>query len=67
MEHVEKLMSLFRPDSQLSLLNRKGVLRKPHPDLVTVLRKAKNLSELTGGTFDVTFAEVKNKKVDVLT
>ncbi|MBT7406099.1 MAG: hypothetical protein HN754_08310, partial [Opitutae bacterium] len=30
-EHIEQLMSLYRPDSQLSLLNRKGVLRNPHP------------------------------------
>jgi thiamine biosynthesis lipoprotein len=59
-EYVEKLMSLFRPDSQLSLLNRKGVLRNPHPDLVGVLRTAKNLSELTGGTFDVSVQPLWN-------
>ena len=28
-EHVEQLMSLYRPDSQLSLLNRKGVYEIP--------------------------------------
>ena len=53
-EHVERLMSLYRPDSQLSLLNREGVLRHPHPDLVSVLTKASELSQLTGGAFDVT-------------
>ena len=53
-EHVEQLMSLYRPDSQLSLLNRKGVLRNPHPDLVTVLRKSMVFSKLTEGAFDVT-------------
>ena len=53
-EHVEQLMSLYRPNSQLSLLNRKGVLRNPHPDLVTVLRKSMGLSKLTEGAFDVT-------------
>ncbi len=59
-EHVEQLMSLYRPESQLSLLNRKGVLRNPHPDLVTVLRKAINLSKLTGGAFDVTVQPLWN-------
>lgn len=53
-EHVEELMSLYRPDSQLSLLNRQGVLRHPHPDLVAVLTKASELSRLTQGAFDVT-------------
>ena len=38
-EHVEKLMSLYRPDSQLSVLNRTGVLQHPHPDILMVLRK----------------------------
>ena len=53
-EHVEQLMSLYRPDSQLSLLNRQGVLRHPDPDLVVVLNKALELSLLTEGAFDVT-------------
>ena len=53
-DHVEKLMSLYRPDSQLSLLNRRGALYNPHPDLVTALTKSIELSRLTGGAFDVT-------------
>lgn len=53
-EHVEKLMSLYRPDSQLSVLNRTGVLQHPHPDILTVLRKATALSKLTQGAFDIT-------------
>ena len=53
-EHVEQLMSLYRTDSQLSLLNRHGSLRNPHPDLVTTLKKSIDLSRLTRGAFDVT-------------
>ncbi|HCP38949.1 MAG TPA: thiamine biosynthesis protein ApbE [Verrucomicrobiales bacterium] len=53
-EHVEQLMSLYRTDSQLSLLNRQGSLRNPHPDLVTALKKSIDLSRRTGGAFDVT-------------
>jgi len=53
-EHVEQLMSLYRTDSQLSLLNRQGALRNPHPDLVTALKKSIDLSRRTWGAFDVT-------------
>ena len=53
-EHVEQLMSLYRTDSQLSLLNRQGSLRNPHPDLVTTLKKSIDLSRRTRGAFDVT-------------
>ena len=53
-EHIEQLMSLYRTDSQLSLLNRQGSLRNPHPDLVTALKKSIELSRRTGGAFDVT-------------
>jgi thiamine biosynthesis lipoprotein len=51
---VEDVMSLYRPDSQLCRLNREGVLDDPHPHLVTVLRRAGEISERTGGAFDVT-------------
>lgn len=54
LEHVENVMSLYRPDSQLSRLNRDGILRDPHPDLITVLTAAEELSRLTEGAFDVT-------------
>lgn len=53
-ERVENLMSLFRPESQLSRLNRTGCIERPDPDLVRVLRYAAELSERTGGAFDVT-------------
>ena len=53
-EHVEQLMSLYRTDSQLSLLNRQGALRNPHPDLVTALKKSIELSQRSEGAFDVT-------------
>ena len=59
-EHIEQLMSLYRPDSQLSLLNRKGVLRNPHPDLVTALKKSIELSRRTGGALDVTVQPLWN-------
>jgi thiamine biosynthesis lipoprotein len=51
---IDELMSLYRPDSQLARLNRDRVVRRPHPDLVQVLRHAEQTSRETGGAFDVT-------------
>jgi FAD:protein FMN transferase len=53
-ETVEQTMSIYRPDSQLSQLNRERVLRQPHPYLVTVLQMANRTARETGGAFDVT-------------
>lgn len=51
---VERLMSLFRSDSELSRLNRDGLLDAPHPKLVEILRDAQSLGQRTRGAFDVT-------------
>jgi thiamine biosynthesis lipoprotein len=54
LQTVEAVMSIYRPNSQLAELNRRRVLRRPHPYLVDVLREAKAMSGRTGGAFDVT-------------
>lgn len=54
MAAVDALMSLYREDSQLSLLNRDGVLATPDRRLVEVLGVAQDLAQRTGGAFDVT-------------
>lgn len=54
LELVEELMSIYRPHSQLSRLNRDGFLEAPHAHLVHVLRAATDLSRTSGGAFDVT-------------
>jgi len=51
---VEDQMSLFRTDSALAELNRTGVLRNPHPDLVHVLNVAQDISRRSNGAFDAT-------------
>lgn len=53
-DRVEQQMSLYRKDSQLCQLNRTGKLVHPHPYLLEVLQAAVQLSEKTGGAFDVT-------------
>lgn len=54
LETVERVMSLFRPDSQLCRLNRERVLVHPHPYLTDVLSTATAASRLSDGAFDVT-------------
>lgn len=51
---IERLMSLYRRDSELSRLNRDGELEAPDPRLVAVLRAAQATARLTGGAFDAT-------------
>jgi thiamine biosynthesis lipoprotein len=50
---LEALLSRFRPDSELSALNRAGSLHAG-PDLVRVTRLALDARERTGGLFDPT-------------
>ena len=59
-ELVESLMSIYREESQLSRLNRDGVLEDPHPYLLEVLRTANELSARTGGAFDITVQPLWN-------
>ena len=54
LELVEQLMSIYRSHSQLSQLNRDGVLEHAHPHLLQVLSAAQTMSDRTGGAFDVT-------------
>ena len=51
---LERIMSLYRPDSALSRLNRDSALDDPPFDLVRVLSEARRYSALSGGAFDVT-------------
>lgn len=54
LERIEDVMSLYRPESQISRLNRDGVLASPDASLVEVLRFAAGVAEKSGGAFDVT-------------
>ena len=54
MQRLEKLFSLYLPDSPLSRLNRTGRLDNPPPELVDLVRKALLVAERSGGAFDPT-------------
>jgi FAD:protein FMN transferase len=51
---LERVLSLYQPDSALSRLNRDGVLEDPPFDLVRVLADSRRYNAMTGGAFDVT-------------
>lgn len=51
-QHIDALLSLFRPDSQLSQLNRTGHLANAHPHVLRNLAFALQLGDMTGGAFD---------------
>ncbi|EKV26379.1 Nitrous oxide reductase maturation periplasmic protein NosX [Caenispirillum salinarum AK4] len=53
-DRLEDVFSLYRPDSALSRLNRDGDLDAPPLELVDVLGRARAVSTLTDGAFDVT-------------
>ncbi len=52
-DRLEGEFSLYRSDSALSRLNRRGYLERPSLDMVRLLGAAKRLAALSGGAFDV--------------
>jgi thiamine biosynthesis lipoprotein len=54
MSELESVLSRFQPESQLSKLNRSGVLEKAHPALLGLVKQSLELSQLSGGAFDIT-------------
>ena len=57
----ERRMNMFRPQSELSRLNKQGASRpvKLSPLTLEVLREARRMNRLTDGTFDVTYAPLR--------
>jgi FAD:protein FMN transferase len=53
-EYVEDDMSLFRPGSALSRLNKTGELHRPSDQLLQILQISQRVSAQSGGAFDVT-------------
>ncbi|MGH8249340.1 MAG: FAD:protein FMN transferase [Steroidobacteraceae bacterium] len=60
MHRVDALMSHFKPDSQLSGINRDAAARpvKVDPELAALIARSLQFSELSGGAFDITYASV---------
>lgn len=54
MAELERVLSRFRPKSQVSLLNRTGSLTGVHPVLRGLIERSLDLHRLTDGRFDIT-------------
>lgn len=54
LDRLEAILSLYRPDSTLSELNRTGALAAPPPELVAILVDCRRFHALTAGAFDPT-------------
>ncbi|WP_170763591.1 FAD:protein FMN transferase [Ruegeria lacuscaerulensis] len=55
---LENIFSLYRPQSELSRLNRDGHLSAPSPELLNVLSLCTALHKASGGAFDPTIQPV---------
>ena len=54
MTSLESILSRFRPDSELSQLNRTGRLDRASPPLLALLRLSRKISDQSDGAFDIT-------------
>jgi thiamine biosynthesis lipoprotein len=52
LNQLEDVLSIYRPHSQLSRLNRDGVLNHPDARFMAVLNASQQLAERSGGAFD---------------
>lgn len=52
LERLEGVLSLYRPESALSELNRIGALAAPPPELVAILGACRHFHAVTAGAFD---------------
>ena len=57
---LENLFSLYKDDSQLSMLNKNGYVKNPDPDMIALLNLSKKYAEITNGAFDVTVQPLWN-------
>ena len=60
MHRIDALMSHYRPDSQISLINTRAALEPVtvDPELFDLIRTSIHFSEITEGAFDITYASV---------
>jgi thiamine biosynthesis lipoprotein len=54
LDAIEDLLSLYRPQSEISRLNNDGLLKQPHKDLLAVAGTALAWARRTDGAFDPT-------------
>ena len=60
MRRIDELMSVYKPESQVSVVNRDAATRpvKVDPELAALIARALEYSEMSDGAFDITYASV---------
>ncbi len=60
MHRIDRAMSPYKPDSELSRINRDAFAQPVHVsrELFALLARAQDFSQLSGGVFDITYAAV---------
>jgi thiamine biosynthesis lipoprotein len=60
MRRIDALMSHYKPDSQISLINQGAALEpvQVDPELFDLIKLSTHFSEITQGAFDITYASV---------
>jgi FAD:protein FMN transferase len=60
MRRIDALMSTYKPESQLSQVNREAAAGpvRVDPELARLVARALEFSEMSGGAFDITYASV---------
>jgi thiamine biosynthesis lipoprotein len=60
MHRIDALMSVYKPESRLSEVNRDAAARpvKVEPELARLIARALEFSEMSEGAFDITYASV---------
>lgn len=53
LNQVEDMLSVYRPNSQISQLNKTGRLDQPHAHFLNVLNASQQMARGSGGAFDV--------------
>jgi thiamine biosynthesis lipoprotein len=60
MRRIDELMSHYKPESQLSLINQRAATEpvQVDPELFDLIKLSTHFSEITAGAFDMTYASV---------
>ena len=59
-QNLENKLSVFKNDSEISLLNRNGQISNPSPELTAIIKESIRAGDLSAGAFDITLAPVIN-------
>ena len=60
LSNLENLFSIYKENSQLSILNKNGFIEQPHPDMLELFNLAQKYAKITNGAFDITVQPLWN-------